>query len=74
MPQANSFRGIDLGNPGSDNTRLRIVAGEGDPNLSSTDGVSSAAIGSLYLRTDTAGLYQKTSLEPLGSAGVWTLK
>jgi hypothetical protein len=66
--------GIDLG------SRVRILTGVGDPNSSSTPDVQSAALGSLFLRTDVAGLYLCTTAGvtalPTVAAqpAVWTAK
>jgi hypothetical protein len=83
MPQIISppLAGHDLGFA-SGNTRIRILAGAGDPNVSGTDNptgdIASSAVGSLYLRNDgpdsTHCHYVKTALGVPGSVGTWTNK
>lgn len=48
MPQVTGFPGggLTFGN------RVRLLTGIGDPNSSSTGDVQTAAVGSIYLRTD----------------------
>jgi hypothetical protein len=73
--------GHDLGFA-SGNTRIRILAGTGDPNTVATDSsagdLASAAVGSLFLRNDgpdaTHCHYVKTALGVPGSVGTWTNK
>ncbi|MGH9517504.1 MAG: hypothetical protein ACRD3P_17690 [Terriglobales bacterium] len=73
--------GIDLGFSAANNTRMRILAGTGDPNSSATDSsagdLASSAVGSLYLRNDggaSTSLYVKTALSTTGGTGTWTAK
>ena len=82
MPSAitNPLDGIMLG-IGANGAPLKIASGTGDPNVSTNDSsagdLSTAAIGSLYLRQDTVDsthqLYVKTAFVP-GSPGTWTPK
>ena len=83
MPQviAPPLAGHDLGFA-SGNTRVRIIAGTGDPNTAATDNgngdLASSAVGSLYLRNDapdsTHAVYVKTAVGVPGSVGTWTNK
>lgn len=74
--------GIDLGFSATNNTRMRILVGAGDPNSSTTDSsagdLASSAVGSLFLRNDgpdsTHCLYVKTALSTTGGTGAWTPK
>ena len=75
--------GHDLGFAASNNTRVKILVGTGDPNQAATDSsggdLASAGIGSLYLRNDGAStttcLYVKTALGGVSNpTGTWTNK
>ena len=84
MPQVITppLSGHDLGFADGSNTRVKILTGYGDPNLSATDSsagdLASSAVGSLFLRVDApsavTALYVKTSLGTSGGSGVWTAK
>ncbi len=74
--------GLDCGFIGSNNTRVKILVGAGDPNTAATDNsatdIAGCGLGSLYLRNDapdsTHALYVKTGLGTAGSPGTWTAK
>ena len=61
--------------------QVKVLTGVGDPNQSTTDSsagdLSSAAVGSIYLRQDapdsTTALYVKTAFAS-GASGSWTAK
>ena len=61
--------------------QVKILVGSGDPNSASTDSsaadLSSASVGSLFLRMDapdsTHALYVKTTYSA-GAPGTWTAK
>jgi hypothetical protein len=67
--------GIDLGFAVAGNTRVKILVAVGDPNVitdNASGDVASAAVGSLFLRTDgstSTSLYVKTALP-----NTWTAK
>jgi len=73
--------GIELG-PGANGIGvMRLLAGSGDPNISSTDNsggsIAGAAVGSVFHRLDTVDtthqLYVKTGFV-LNAPGTWTAK
>ena len=81
MPQviAPPLGGLDLGFRAADGspTRIRLLCGVGDPNNGTVDGLSSAAVGSIFLRNDGGAnsvLYVKEAIGTPGSSGTWTPK
>jgi hypothetical protein len=78
MPQISCYPlgGLELGQG------VKILFGAGDPNAQNIAPLQSAALGSLYLRTDgstSTSLYVKTATgidatSGLPNAGTWTAK
>ena len=74
MPQVIGppLSGLDLGFAVAGGTRVKILAGTGDPNSAATDNASGDIASALFLRTDgstSTSLYVKTALP-----NTWTAK